>query len=141
MIVADVRARLAKKIRDRVEALNTSGDLDVKVNVSDYVLTNPTGIFIQVFPGAANHNNAFQRGHEQRDFIIQLGAPLTSDIGAQKAIDALISKQVIPTALDVKADDDPWDDINLDSDTGYTRFEKDGSAPLLGVEFTVRVYG
>lgn len=130
MNVGQVRERIAEKL----------STID-GVQVSAYVLTNPTGPFIQIFPGPANHNTAFQRGHEQRDFIIQVAAPLSVDIGAQKRLDVLISENAIQAALDVDENDDPWDTINVESDTGYTKFEKDGSAPLLGVEYTVRVYG
>lgn len=136
MNVENVRERLAKKIKDHLLTLD-----GVTAQVSAYVLTSPTGPFIQVFPGPANHNNSFHRGHEQRDFMVQIAAPLSADIGAQKKLDALISANAIPEALSVEASDDPWEDINVESDTGYTKFEKDGSAPLLGVEYTVRVYG
>lgn len=132
MNIADVRARIAEK-------LATLAD----VNVSAYVLTNPTPPAIQVFPGSANHNTSFHGPdrHEDRNFIIQVMVGLQTDVGAQKKLDTLISEDAIWTALQEEAADDPWDDINVVSDTGYTKFEKDGSAPLLGVEYTVRVIG
>lgn len=130
MNIEAVRERIAKK-------LNTIDDYQV----SAYVLTNPVPPAMQVVPSEANHNTAMSRGHEQRDFKIQAMVGLASDQAAQKKLDVLISEDAVPEALEIIEDDDPWESINLESDTGYTKFEKDGSAPLLGVEWTVRVYG
>lgn len=133
MNVELVREALAEKLRAIPD-----------VNVSPYVLSNPTAPFIQIVPGAANHNTSFHGAdrHEQRDFVIQVIVGLQTDVGAQKRLDSMISEAAVPAALFAEDEADaPWDDINLESDTGYTRFEKEGSAPLLGVEYTVRVYG
>lgn len=140
MNVATVREAIAKKIKDHLADLrNDDEDFKVQFQVSPYVLTNPTANFIQVFPSASNYNTAMGRGHDARSFTIQVATALTSDIGAQKAIDHILSNDVIPNALYAEDATDPWQDINVESDTGYTRFEKDGSAPLLGVEITVTV--
>lgn len=132
MNIEDVR----EAIREKLSAIDG-------VQTSAYVLGNPTPPTIQVFPGPANHNTSFHGPdrHEDRTFVIQVIAGLGTDIGAQKNLDRLISEDAIWTALQVEDPDDPWDDINVVSDSGYTRFEKDGSAPLLGVEYTVRVIG
>lgn len=140
MNVATVREAIAKKIKDHLADLrNDDPDFKVQFQVSPYVLTNPTANFIQVFPSSSNYNTAMGRGHDARSFTIQVATALTSDIGAQKAIDHILSNDVIPNALYARDDTDPWQDIHVESDTGYTRFEKDGSAPLLGVEITVTV--
>lgn len=131
MNIESVREAIADKLKDGL----------TDIHVSAYVLTNPTPPAVQVVPGEANHNVSNRRGHEQRDFKIQVLVGLSSDVGAQKKLDDLLSDDAVTQAVLVEASDDPWDDINVESDTGYTKFEKDGSAPLLGVEWTVRVYG
>lgn len=83
-----------------------------------------------------------QRGHEQRDFLIQVMVGLATEKGAQQKLDELMSENKITEAL---LSDSTLggvvDDLNVESDTGYQVFSRDGQPPVLGCEWRVRVYG
>ena len=117
------------------------------MQVSSYVLPNPTPPSVQIMPDRAEQTVAMQRGHVERDFLVQVMVGLADSRGAQDTLDDLMSEEAGGTNRVVEAIlSDPTlggacDDVTVVSDSGYQVFSREGQPPLLGCEWRVRVYG
>lgn len=89
--LADIRDGLADAIRNGV-------DLDMQV--SAYVLADPTPPCAQVMPDEMEYHQAYGNGLENWGLIVQVIVGLGSDIGAQKQLDQMLASS---GSLSVKA--------------------------------------
>lgn len=132
MNIADVRAGLAANLHNNL----------TDIQVSAYVLANPTTPSIHILPAQTESPIVLNRGTEQRDFLVQAMTGLANDKGAQIVLDKMLSDDsVIQAILSDPSLGGVVDDITVVSDTGYQVFARDGQPPLLGAEWRVRVYG
>lgn len=122
-------------------AANLQANLE-NIQISAYVLGNPTTPSLHIMPAQSELTVAMQRGHEERDFLIQVMTGLATDKGAQQKLDEFMSEDKITAAVLT----DPTlggvvDDCSVLGDSGYQIFSRDGQPPVLGCEWRVRVYG
>ncbi len=123
--------------------------------VSAYMLSAPTPPCIHVFPGGPagdfEYHQALGGGVELWPFTIQAFVPDTSDIGAQKNLDAYIQStgaKSVKAGLETRAAGDDTvtlggliHDLIVVSCTPYQRFVFEGQrAPCIGAEWHVNVY-
>ena len=117
------------------------------MQVSAFVLTNPTPPAIHILPERAEQTVAMQRGHVTRDFLVQAMVGMADSRGAQEFLDDLLSEEAGGTNRVVEAIlSDPTlggacSDLMVVDDSGYQIFSREGQPPVLGAEWRVRVYG
>lgn len=114
------------------------------VQVSPYLLANPTPPAIQIMPGATEYHAAFGTGDDEWwEFTIQAFVAVTTDKGSQMLLDSFLSSTGA-NSIKVAAESDRTlgglcDDLIVTRRTGYTLFVPDGRTSVLGAEWTVRV--
>jgi hypothetical protein len=69
-------------------AVNLSAIPDVQV--SAYILANPTPPTLQIVPGGVVYDQAMGRGHDDVTFTVQAIVALTTDVGGQKRLDRFV---------------------------------------------------
>ena len=113
------------------------------VQVSAYVLSNPTIPSLQVLTGKSSRMSN-RRGLIEREFQIQGFFGLHSDVGAQMLLDEFCDEtggRSVVAAL--KADPTfhgAVEDSDVDGDSGTQIWNREGSPAALGTEWTVRVF-
>lgn len=112
------------------------------IQVSAYVLSNPTVPALQVVPGPSERLS-FRRGATERDFKVQAIVGLTSDVGSQLVLDQFLdlegSRSVVAALTADPTFGGVCDDSDVTGDTGVEIFTRDGGPPALGSEWTVKV--
>lgn len=126
-ILGDLRAGLAHNLR-------TIQD----VQVSPYVLSQPTPPGIQILPAEVNYHQAFANGRDAWRFTVQAFVAFSSDTGSQVLLDRLIEE--IPAALE----SDPTlngaaSDVVVRGASGYRLLDRAGGGQLILSEFLVDV--
>lgn len=123
-------------------ALNLSTIADVQV--SAYMLGNPTPPAIEVVPEQVTYDLAFQRGMDQWNVTVRAFVGLTTDVGAQKRLDLMLASS---GANSVKAavEASPTlggavDDLRVTRASGYRTYTFEGRPPVLGAEWAVEVF-
>ena len=111
--------------------------------VSAYTLSNPTPPAIQVLPGEILYDRAMHRGLDEITMLVQAFVALSSDIGAQKKLDALLAPTGA-TSLKTVVESDPTlgslvSDVSVVDATGY-RIAQGANGPILLCEWSVQVY-
>lgn len=114
------------------------------VQVSAYMLLNPTAPTIEILPDVITYDETMHRGMDDLRFILRAYAGVTTDRGAQILIDSMLE----PTgSKSVKAatESDPTlggiiDDLRVVSASGYRFFEVPGKGILLGCDWTVEIF-
>jgi hypothetical protein len=119
------------------------------IQVSAYMLAQPTPPTIHLYPAQVTYDLAAARGLDQWDFTVQAFVGDTADQGAQVALDAFIAPsgaQSVKRALEVPDGGSPRTylggiagDVSALTCSGYRIYTRPGSPSVLGAEWTVRV--
>lgn len=139
MVLRETREALAAK-------LNSIPDLQV----TPYMLSDPTPPAAHVFPTPVEFDSSFGRGSDEWTFTLQvLVSEGSGDRGKQALLDAYMEpwgpKSVKATLEEPDTEDGRVslggviDDLRVVRCEGYRLFVREGRAPLFGTEFTIRV--
>lgn len=114
------------------------------IQVSPYMLSNPTPPAIQIYPALIDYDLALQRGLDKWMFTVQAFVGMVSDLGAQQRLDQLIDpkgsgslKQAVESDIylgGIAAD------VSALTCSGYRVYQRDQGGPVLGAEWAVQVY-
>jgi hypothetical protein len=124
-------------IAANLASLNGNG-----VQVSAYVLAEPTPPTIQVLPGAIAYDIAMARGVDEYTLTVQALAPLSVDaVNAQLMLDELIDE---PDSIKTLVESDKTlggaaADLRVTDCSGYQVVSLEGRGPTLFCEWTVVV--
>jgi hypothetical protein len=130
--LAAIRAGIAANL----QALNGDG-----VQVSAYVLAEPTPPVVQVLPGEVAYDQTFARGIDLFTVKVQAITPLSVDLEAQKQLDELIDE---PNSIKTLIEKDRTlggaaDTTRVTGCSGYQIVQLEGRGPTLFCEWTVEV--
>jgi hypothetical protein len=113
------------------------------IQVSPWMLGDPTPPAAHVIPGPVSYDAAMHRGHDDMTFLIQAFVALSTDVGPQQLLDPLMNGE---GTLSVKrlVEVDPTlgglvDDLLVSERTGYQQFNSASGAKLMA-EWTVLVW-
>ena len=133
-VIADIRAGLANNLR------SIKG-----VQVSAYILSNPTLPTLWVRPAPEGFVSYHQSmgGVEEWRFHVQAYFGISSDIGAQKALDQLLASTG-PTSVKAAIESDPTlggivAQAVVEDCLGYQEYARPDGASAFGAEWRVRV--
>src|SRR4051794_6804851 len=73
------------------EALAANLDTLPELQVSPYLLSNPTPPSAEVQPGVTDYDLAGSRGLDRWRFTVRVFVGMTTDIGAQKRLDRMLA--------------------------------------------------
>lgn len=122
-------------------ATNLSALADIQV--SAWMLANPTPPTIHVFPASATYDLAMQRGLDRWTLTVQAFVAAVSDIGAQKLLDALLASSGARSVKAALESDQTLGGaasaVRVTGSSGYKIFAVDGRPPVLGAEWQVEV--
>lgn len=129
-------------------ALADNLDTLTGIQVSAYMLANPTPPSIHIYPGGPagdiEYHHAMHGGVELWPFTVEAFVPLGSDIGAQQKLDAFINSTGTQSVkLAIEADrtlGGAAQDLKVVSTGGYQTVVFEGRPPVLRAEWTVHVY-
>lgn len=114
------------------------------VQVSAYVLANPTPPAIEVAPGPVDYDQAMRRGTDLWLFNLRAIVGLTTDKGAQMRLDRLIAPSGDESVKAAVESDVTLggvaQSLHVVRCSGYQVYERQGGAPYLGAEWEVHVY-
>lgn len=112
------------------------------VQVSAYVLSNPTVPSLQVLSGKSSRLS-IRRGLVEREFQVQGFFGLHSDIGAQMLLDRFCDESGLQSVVTALTADPTFggvcEESDVDGDSGTQVWNREGSPAALGTEWTVRV--
>jgi hypothetical protein len=120
------------------------------IQVSPYMLANPTPPAGEVVPARTEYDKAMARGMDTWTFTLRIYFPETMDIASQQLVDQLIEPsgaKSIKEAVEYKDTDGAPRlgglvfDVCVTSFDGYRRFlaPSQQQAPMLGAEWTITV--
>jgi len=113
------------------------------LQVSPYVLSNPTPPAAEFEPARVDYDAAFGRGHDVITITARVFVGLTTDIGAQIRLDTMLAPSgasSIKTALESDPDlAGTVHDLHVTNCSGYRVYARNGQAPVLGAEWSVTV--
>jgi hypothetical protein len=125
------------------EALAATLSTVIGIQVSPWMLGNPTPPTAHIFPGAVDYHQAMQNGHSDWELTVQVLVPRVNDVGSQRQMDAFLATD---GALSVKAalELEPTlggivEHLTVTSTTGYQVFNLDAGSQALGADWTVRI--
>lgn len=126
------------------EALAASLTTLQGIQVSAYLLANPTPPSIHIYPAAVEYDYTFRRGYDAWTLTVQAFVGLTSDIGAQKKLDELLAPSGTQS-LKATAEADRTlggivDSVRVVAATGYHSYSREGGGPVLGAEWQTEIY-
>lgn len=114
------------------------------VQVSAYMLAQPTPPAICVFPGPIDYDQAMARGVDKWMLTIRAFAGLTSDEGAQIVLDRFLAPSGATSVKQAAESDKTLDgvvaSVRVVSCTGYGVYQFEGRPPLLGADWSVEIY-
>jgi hypothetical protein len=130
--LADIRVALAARLA-----------LLSDVQTSAYMLANPTPPAMHVVPGETQYDAAFARGLDRWTLMIQGFVSLTSDIAAQKKLDAWLAAEGTNSVKDIVEGDKTLGGVVADTRVtrhgGYQQLVRASGNDLLMAEWTVEV--
>jgi hypothetical protein len=117
------------------------------VQVSAYVLANPTPPCIHLYPGGPAgeiiYDLAFQRGLDTWPFTVEAFVGLTADIGSQVKLDQLLDPSGNQSVKQLVEADETLGgvvtNVQVISFTGYRPVALEGRGPLLAAEWHVQI--
>lgn len=113
------------------------------LQVSAYMLANPTPPYAEVMPASIDFDATMARGADWVNFIVRVLVGATNDIGAQKRLDDFLDGSGSSSIKAVIESDTTLGgachDLQVKRCTGYRVYSRDGGAPVLGAEWEVRV--
>jgi len=116
------------------------------VQVSAYMLANPTPPAIQVMPGPTEYHQTFGSSGEAEwwEFMVQAFVAATTDFGSQMLLDEMLASEgdrSVKAAIESdRSLSSQCDDLIVTRRSGYQLYAPDGRAAILGAEWTVRVF-
>lgn len=113
------------------------------VQVSAWLLANPTPPAIEVAVDEVNYDHSMGRGSDEWFFVVRAYVGAATDRAAQIKLDTLLAPSgsgSVKTALEATPTlDGKCEDLHVVSASGYRIFQRAGGPELLGCEWRVRV--
>jgi hypothetical protein len=121
-----------------------------ELQVTPYMLSDPTPPAAHVFPTPVVYDTAFQRGDDDWTFTLQVFVSTGSgDQAAQRKLDAFIEPEG-PKSVKAKLEEPDTEDgrvslggvisdLHVTRCEGYRLYAREGRAPLFGSEWTIKV--
>lgn len=116
-----------------------------ETQVEPYMLSDPTPETAHVYPATIEYDHAFQRGLDVETYFVEVFVAEVSDIGAQDVLDDYLEPdgpKSVKEALEVdRTLGGLVDSLQVTATSGYRRYLRtDGSSPVLGAQWTVKVW-
>jgi len=121
------------------------------LQVSAYMLAQPSPPAAHIIPGPIDWHRALQDGMSSMDFVVQVFVPTTTDQGSQELLDLMLAttgEHSVKAAIEKK---DPGQnrrnlggacsDLLVTTTTGYRQYKGANGAEMLGADWNVTVYG
>lgn len=111
--------------------------------VSAYLLSNPTYPSVQMFPSDIQFHQASQNGLAFWRFTIRVLFSLSTDIGAQQNLDALMGENSSGVKAAVEADPTlagACDNLIVRTVGNYQTYVSAGGQQILAADWTVEIY-
>jgi hypothetical protein len=140
-VIAEVRTAIASTLQAALPELQ----------VSPYILSNPTPPCAYLFPGEVDYDVApggatmNARGGDTWNFVLRAWVGEVGDIGAQQYLDALLEPNGDTSIKDIVETDYTLGGLvyNVTALTcsGYRQYQPTaGSAPVMGAEWTLQIF-
>lgn len=114
------------------------------VQVSAYMMANPTPPSIEVVPDEVNYDQTMQRGMDHWRFIVRAYASAANDQAGQMLLDLMLAPSggsSVKAALEAdRTLDGKAQTLRVVQATGYRIYGRAGGPEYLGCEWTVDVY-
>jgi hypothetical protein len=140
--LTEIREALASSIKEALPA--------GEVQVSPYILANPSPPTVQIFPGETDWHQALQDGLEKRELIVQALVGTPTEEGAQRRLDAFLESsgdfsvkaaiEVIEVGENTVTLGGLVEDVIVVKTKGYQVYKTEGKPPQLGAEWYVDVF-
>jgi hypothetical protein len=113
------------------------------IQVSAYMLSNPTPPAIEIHPSQTDYDLALKRGLDRWRFTVRAFVGLTSDIGAQKRLDRMLASSG-SESVKAAVESNPSlsgviEDLRVINASGYRQYLREGASAVLGAEWEVEV--
>ncbi len=113
------------------------------VQVSAWMLANPTPPTIFVFPDEIEYDSSFARGHDDWTMTVMAMVGLVSDKGAQQRLDEMLAPSG-PSSVKAALEQQPplggaVQDIRVETCSGYRVYAQAGAQPVVGAEWRVKI--
>lgn len=112
------------------------------VQVSAYILANPTPPSVSVFPSQVSFHEAMANGMEEWTFTVRALVSLSTDIGAQQLLDGWMGTNGTGVKAALEADrtlGGICDDLIVRSVGNYQSYVLAGGQQVIGADWTVDV--
>lgn len=113
------------------------------VQVSAYLLSQPTPPCIEIAPASVEYDLAMQRGADRWTIVVRAATGLTTDRGAQVNLDELLAPtgaRSVKTAIEADSTlGGVVDDLRVTTMRAYRAIPRESGGPLLGAEWDVTV--
>jgi hypothetical protein len=117
------------------------------IQVSPYMLANPTPPTIHLYPGGPagdiEYDLAMARGLDQWTFTVQAFVALAADIGSQVKLDQFIAPSGAQSVKAALESDDTLGgtvaSVQVVSCSGYRIYVAEGRGPMIGAEWHVEI--
>jgi len=115
------------------------------IQVSAYMLPNPTPPTVHIYPAEIQYDLAMDRGMDLFYLTVQALSGSPDDRAAQQNLDAYLSgdgEQSFKAAIEAdRTLGGSCDDLIVESMSGYRLYSFQDRAPALGAEWRVRIIG
>jgi hypothetical protein len=133
-----------KQLREGLAANLTAGLPANTVQISGYMLPNPTPPCIHLYPdGDLEYDLAMRRGLDKWRFTVQAFVPFTNDAAPQILLDGFLNPSGSTSVKQALEQDSTLGgvvaDVNVVSMSGYKVYVRDGGGPVLGAEWRVEI--
>lgn len=133
-VIRDIRQGLRTNIKSTITGLQ----------VSAYVLANPSPPGVHIYPGETRFDLAMNRGLDEMDFVVQAFIAHTGDQGNQSFLDELrdpIGARSMKTAIEVdRTLAGVCEDLRVVSETEYRMLVTSDNRALITTDWLVTVY-
>jgi hypothetical protein len=113
------------------------------IQVSGYMLANPTPPCVHLWPTSVDYDLTFQRGYDTWFFTVQAFVALSSDIGSQVMLDQFIAPSGPQSVKAVLEADDTLGglvvNLSVTNFSNYDRYIREGGGPVLGANWSVEI--
>lgn len=119
------------------------------LQVTPYMLNEPTPPFVDIFPDEIEYDVASRRGGDMNMIVVRASVGFVSDQGAQVKLDRLLASSgasSMKAALETKASGQGTvtlsnivDDLRVVSCSGYRVFERPGGRSVLAATWSLQI--
>lgn len=114
------------------------------MQVSAWMLSNPTPPAAHVYPDETEYHRAMQNGAEGWTLIVEAFVASNSEIGAQQRLDKMLASSGAESVKEALEADGTLggivSDVTVTRTTGYRQYQLPaGQGPALGAQWTVEV--